>query len=92
MTEERSLLLVVVIGPKTQISISAEWQTQIKGKELPAFSTRYIPKACGKKTYGKIMERRKVWEGYSAVCEAGTESMGTGGAVAGVCGAGVSCG
>lgn len=69
-----------------QISISVEWQTQIKDKELPACSTRYIPKACEKKYYDKIMERSHS-DGGNVIYEAETEetgSMGTGGAVAGL--------
>lgn len=71
---------------------------KLKAKNLlPACSTRCIPKACGKKHYGKMMERdlcNRDWEGYSVIWEAGTEgtAWGAGGAGADVCGASMSGG
>lgn len=81
------MLSVAVIGPKTQISISAEWQTQLKAKNL-----KPVKRSIMAKSQKGVFNRDR--EGYSVIWEAGTEgtdSVGTGGAVAGRCGASVSC-
>lgn len=90
MTEERSLLSAV--GQRRRSASLQSDKPKLKAKNLlPACSSLKPVKRNIMAESQKVVCSRH-WEGYSVIWEAATDSLGTGGAVAGVCGASVSCG